>query len=107
MYSVGCFIAFPLLYPETAYIHQMIGTFLLYQVVVNWWFIHVTDSSFNSSEYAKEKLGPYPFKVRYLKKKQKTSFSIHFAKLNNVQEFEFLIFFLNINMLLHSRIPTY
>ncbi|XP_061181355.1 palmitoyltransferase ZDHHC21-like [Saccostrea echinata] len=65
MYFVGCFIALPRLYPETAYIHQVIGTFLVYQIVVNWWFIHVTDSSFNTSVYPKEKLvlGPYPFKV--------------------------------------------
>lgn len=68
MYFVGCFIALPHLYPDTAYVHQVVGTFLLYQIVVNWWFLHITDSSFNSSEHPKENLaiGPYPFKVRVL-----------------------------------------
>lgn len=65
MYSVGCFFALPRLYPETVHIHQVIGTFFLYEIVVNWWFIHRTDSSFKVSEYPKEKLatGSYPFKV--------------------------------------------
>lgn len=65
MYSVGCFFALPRLYPETVHIHQVIGTFFLYEIVVNWWFIHRTDSSFKVSEYPKEKLatGPYPFEV--------------------------------------------
>ena len=65
MYSVGCFIALPNLYPETAQMHQVLGTFFVYQIVVNWWFIHVTDSSFNTSGYSKENLaiGMYPFKV--------------------------------------------
>lgn len=68
MYSVGCFIALPNLYPETAQMHQVLGTFFVYQIVVNWWFIHVTDSSFNTSGYSKENLaiGMYPFKVSLL-----------------------------------------